>query len=447
MKIFRENNSNRYTRLFWLSFAIVLVLNIFVWLYLNQVEQQFKNQLKERLVDANQMLSRLLLEYNQSGFEISLLVPGEQNSLEYFYYLQQLESIRLNSNLQSILLVSPQGEILVASPEVIARQKMLSMVGNPHFRAALEGRQSVSEPQNIAGNYFMSAFAPLKNLDGFTVAVLVIEARATYFATIDNLKNRLLIFSIINFILILLIAAFLFRTIRRTIRYQTAIKEREHLVQLGTMAASVAHELRNPLNIIEGTNDIIKKKYRQDDDELFDYIPQEIKRLSILIDDFLKFARSPRISPETIHFRALTEQIGLSFSEAERSRFEIKISDNLPGIVSDPNLIKQCLLNVTGNALQATEKGGQVLLEILPQKKHSVKIIVTDQGSGIRQEDLDKIFNPFFTTREQGTGLGLAITKRLISHLQGHISIQSEPGKGTSVVLTIPGLRQEKERK
>lgn len=432
----------RFVLVFWSSFLIVIILNILVWLYLNQTEKQFESQLRDRLTNASQLMGRLISEYSNE-FNIHLLLPGDESSAEYLFYHLMLENIRQQSNLQSLIIVSPQGEILVSSPKVLGNARILSLSHRSEFQQAVNGNISLTGIERYAGERFLTSFAPLQDMDGFILGILVIEVRAEYFETITNLRNQLLLFSVLNFLLVLIIAYFLFRMIRKTIFYEREIQEQEHLVQLGTMAASVAHELRNPLGIIEATNDLIRKKYGQNDDEVFQYIPEEIKRLSGLIDDFLTFARAPKLQIESFRIRTVTDWLMLNLTEEEQKRFSIELDENAESFKSDKNLIQQILLNLVINALQATEKDGHVSCIIQKQGRRQFEVLIKDDGTGIKPENIDKIFTPFFTTREKGTGLGLAITNRLISHLQGTIEVSSVDGQGTTVKLFFPELNKQ----
>jgi two-component system, sporulation sensor kinase D len=426
--------SNRYIIYFWIGFLIVIFLNVFVWVYLNQVDKQFENELKNKLLSMSTLISRLIDES-----EVNAILPNNQQSIEYIYYQQLLDDISQDNDLQSILIVSPNYEILVSAPEILTNQRFINLQTDRIFNTALHGVSAVSDIQNYAGEKFMSAYTPIKDVDGFVIAVLSIEAKANYFHIINNLRNRLLVFSLINSILIIMIAFFLFRMIKKSIQYQTEIKEQERLVQLGTMAATVAHELRNPLNIIEATNDIIQKKYSKNDDELFSFIPEEVKRLSVLIDNFLQFARNPELNIENKTIVQLIDRIKLNFSEHDNARLQISILDDPDtAIKTDHSQLEQALINLIKNALEASnhDEGIKIIFESL--KKDKVKITIEDQGSGIQADLIDKVFDPFFTTKEKGTGLGLSITKRIIDQLNGNINIQSKEGKGTKIEFIIP---------
>ena len=442
MNSIAKTYSGRFVLFFWLSFTLVLLLNLLVWLYLNQVEQKFKEQLQDRLRDANQLLGRLMLEYNED-INIHLLLPGDNGSLEHLFYRQVFEEIRNHGTLQTIMLVSPQGEILVSVPVELSRQTILSFTTSPNFMRALKGEAVVSDIEEFGGERFISGYMPITDVDGFLLAILIVEAKAGYFNILSSLKNNMLTFSLLNFILISLIAFMLFRMVRRTIRYEREIRDREHLVQLGTMAASVAHELRNPLNIIEATNDTICKKYKQSEDEIFEYIPQEVKRLNLLIDDFLRFARTPRLHIEEIVIRRLFDRVKMGFDETDMDRIQLQFEKNDIRLNTDGNILQQIISNILSNSLQASDASQPVHIHVGRAAKNKVRISIEDKGGGIPEDKLDKIFEPFFTTKERGTGLGLAISKRLIQYLQGTIKVKSELNKGTIVTLEIPNLKQQ----
>ncbi|HID39115.1 MAG TPA: hypothetical protein EYP36_06340, partial [Calditrichaeota bacterium] len=345
-------------------------------------------------------------------------------------------STPLNDKVETLAIKKAFGE------DVARKLKISSTALHREFKKALSGLTVVSEIRKYAGEPFMSAYAPLKNIDGFLTAVLVIEARAGFFNVLSSLKKRLLLFSFINLVLISLTALFLFRMIQRSMHYQAELKDQQHLVELGTMAASVAHELRNPLGIIQGTNDVIKKKYHAEKDEIFNYIPDEIKRLNRLIDNFLTFSRSPQLSLEPLYMDQITEHILQSLPEENRRHL---ILSQLPDtkIQSDRQLLEQALLNVLLNAFQASRSGQAVALNISSPKKNRLRFEIIDHGTGIPKEVQAKIFTPFFTTKEQGTGLGLAITKRIVDQLQGTITVSSQKEKGTTLRIEIPDLNKK----
>ena len=381
----------------------------------------------------NMLISRLI-----NPAEINAILPQSRTSIEYLYYQQLLEDIARNNNLQSILIISPEYDVLVSAPEILADQSYLNLHSSQAFKTALNGLPAVSDIQSYSGEKFMSAFTPIQNIDGYTIAVISIEAKANYFEIISSLRHRLLLFSLINSALIILIAFFLSIMIRRSLQYQAEIKEQERLVELGTMAATVAHELRNPLNIIEATNDVIQKKYAKTNDEVFSFIPDEVKRLSVLIDNFLKFARNPELKIESKPVSQLIDRIKLNLTDQEMNRLQIVYPESDIVLKTDHSLVEQVVLNPLKNAFEACKPDETVQVKFEKIHGKNLKITVEDEGPGIPSEIMGKIFEPFFTTKEKGTGLGLAITKRIIDKLDGNISIHSDSGEGTQIEIKLP---------
>ena len=219
---------------------------------------------------------------------------------------------------------------------------------------------------------------------------------------------------------------------------QNLVKNQEHLVQLGEMAASVAHELRNPLGIIKGTNSLIQKKYGSKEDEVFSYIPDELIRLNKLIEDFLAFARTRDLSLGSINLRELVKKILLGFSDKTDIEFKFEISEDFPEINSDGDALEQILLNIIRNSVQACTQNGKIIIICDLGLKDRIKISISDNGPGIPNEIIDRIFDPFFTTRDKGSGLGLAISKRLLDQLDGDIDVRSAQEEGTTVTISLP---------
>jgi len=407
-------------------------MNISLWIYMNQVEQVFQEGLESRLTGISK-LSREML--NLSG--ITEIEIDEPSGIEHLYAEQIIEQIRDISRLQSVVILDPTGRNLASAPPAGENQATMEIQSRPAFSQALEGQIALTGISKIGQDYFLGAFIPIQNSGNLTRFVLWLEVKAGYFNLMQILRQRLLLFSILNTVLIITIALILNFSIKRNIRYQSAIKDQEHLVQLGTMAASVAHELRNPLNIIDATSELINKKFARADDEIFEFIPREVQRLSRIIDNFLTFARGIRPEREDTDLAVLIRKISLGFAENQVKLLSFENRMPAPSIFTDPNILEQILLNVIRNGMEAITANGtvQVIFEPAPGKR--MKISITDNGCGFEPVQKERLFEPFYTTKQQGTGLGLAITKRLVESLSGTIQIYGQPGTGTRVEIVI----------
>jgi len=216
------------------------------------------------------------------------------------------------------------------------------------------------------------------------------------------------------------------------------------LAALGQLSAGIAHELRNPLTSIKilvnslvgriGHNEYIK--------EDIEVIESEIERMNGIIKQFLDFSRPGHLYLSEININEIMKET-LNLVTYELKDQNISIAKNfdyaLPLINADAEKLKQVFLNIILNARQAMPNGGK--LSIKTSKENSyVEINIRDTGKGISEDIKHKLFEPFFTTREEGLGLGLPISKRIIDNHKGAIEINSTPGKGTSVVLKLPIL-------
>ncbi len=218
----------------------------------------------------------------------------------------------------------------------------------------------------------------------------------------------------------------------------------EKMAELGRISAGVAHELNAPLSVIASAAQMILRETEIPEfvREMVARIGDEAQRLSHLAKGMLSLS-SHDSTPVEVDVN-LTTRFILDFIRYEAARRAVvvlpKLDYRLPVIMMDGNQLKQILLNIVMNALQAMEAGGGVLqVETASRGKGEISIIITDNGPGIPRETLDKIFLPNFTTKKpgDGTGLGLFVTKTLVEKHGGSIEVSSSVGIGTTFVITL----------
>ena len=215
-----------------------------------------------------------------------------------------------------------------------------------------------------------------------------------------------------------------------------------HLSSISSLAAGVAHEIRNPLSSIKGFAVYLKGRLSADGDDkkTADIIIEEVERLNRVITQLIEFARPLELKKERI---SLGNLIGhaMKLMEAEAEKNNISVSLNAPGDVPpadvDPDKVKQVLLNILLNAVAAMKNGGRLAIT-LKQEKGSVLIEVMDSGMGIAAADLPRIYDPYFTSKPAGTGLGLAVVQKIMEAHGGRIIVESMEGRGTTVALFFP---------
>ena len=218
----------------------------------------------------------------------------------------------------------------------------------------------------------------------------------------------------------------------------------EKLVSLGTMAAGMAHEIKNPLSSLKIFSQLIHDRYEDPEfrKKFEDIIPKEIDRIDRIVERLLYFARSPKLMLEEVNLSSLFEDILHDFEE-QIARENISVVKTLPPdlkLMADKDQLSRALSNIILNAIQSMTKGGKLIIEAntlgMPVEKIIIKIM--DTGCGIPSASLKQIFDPFFTTKHYGTGLGLPIVHSIIDSHKGTIEIESQVDVGTVVTVTLP---------
>lgn len=219
----------------------------------------------------------------------------------------------------------------------------------------------------------------------------------------------------------------------------------EKMAELGKISAGVVHELNSPLSVIISASQMIMREEGVPEGvlEMISRISSEAQRLSQMTKGLLNFSSHDETIGEA-DLNLTTDFIlnFLNFEAARRGVMVLKQLDyTLPSIRLDANMLKQILLNIIMNALQAMEQsGGKLLVETASAGSDSVCVIIVDNGPGIPAGSLERIFDRYFTTKgpDEGTGLGLFVTKKLVESMGGDITVASESGRGTTFTVTLP---------
>ncbi|HRP02195.1 MAG TPA: ATP-binding protein [Candidatus Kapabacteria bacterium] len=243
--------------------------------------------------------------------------------------------------------------------------------------------------------------------------------------------------------------------IARDVSEQHALTDKlvqaDKLVLLGQLSAGVAHEIRNPLAAVNLSLQVLKRKYSQEDTELnyIDNALQGVERISRIVEVTLNFSKPTLPDIQDINLnQVVISAIELVSSAIKRKEIvvEFKLNDKLPTVSADFKQIQQVMINLLTNASDAIKTQGKIIIKSYIEKSQRkaesefIVVSIEDNGQGIPPEDMQKIFNPFFTRKADGTGLGLPITQRIMHQHNGVIDVESIMNKGTIFYIKIPKI-------
>jgi len=248
--------------------------------------------------------------------------------------------------------------------------------------------------------------------------------------------------------------ALLIRDIRRIRDLEEDVRRSDSLAAIGTLAAGLAHEIRNPLGGIRGAAQLLQMEVKGNEElcKYADIIIKETKRVSGLLEDLLDFANPRSLNLGQLNIHELLDSVITLLSQSaagEKVKFLTRYDPSIPLVPGDEQKLTQVFLNILKNGCEAVESDGEIRLttrfvgdfhrsEVTGDRSKMIAIDVIDNGCGIDDEDMKKIFTPLFTGKRGGTGLGLAISHKIISDHGGNIKVKSSRGEGSTFSVFLP---------
>jgi len=305
----------------------------------------------------------------------------------------------------------------------------------------------------------LRAERPLSTLSGPVLGVIEIvqdmseEYKTIFKFQIDVIITSTIVMSVLFLVLLLVVKrgeGIIQKRTQEKLRLEEALSRSKHLSSLGEMVSGISHEIRNPLGIIRSSAELLKKKVASFDpsNTIPDIIVEESGRLNNIITDFLNFAKPKRPAFAICHVEEILEKnIKYLSSQTESQGYIIKKhhDNNLPTIMADFDMLYQAFLNLLINAIQAMQNGGTIYIKI-SSTGNAVTILIEDEGEGIPDNLTEKIWDPFFTTKEKGTGLGLVIVKNIIEAHGGSIELENRSAGGVRAKVTLPENQGSRSR-
>jgi len=323
-------------------------------------------------------------------------------------------------------------------------------MGGPGIFPGMGGRSGgSSRMMHRSRQPMMSGFNEEMDRLGRAQPVLIVQLNSDQFSSPVKRQVLQMVILFTVFILVAVGSLLSLLTLRglkgsqvRLGRVEKELQRSERLAALGKMAAGVAHELRNPLSSIKGLAILLKSKFKDENDgvEAAAILVQEVERLNRSIGELLDYAKPAKLNMISLNVNVIVEKTSRLVEvdiEAQDIALDLNLSDNLPQIEVDEDKLTQVFLNLFLNGIQAMDSGG-ILRVSSRQEGNNVIVIVEDTGSGIASENLQKVFDPYFTTKNDGTGLGLAMSSKIVEEHGGEIVLTSRPGEGTRVEVVLP---------
>ena len=457
-----------------LSFVVLVMVVVggSGWVLFELTERSLERQMSESLLSVAQLLSA-----GPNGDVLRYLRPGSEGGGLHRRLMAQLNSARKIVGARRIYVFDRRGRSLLDTEPTFSIGQEI-----PHLqlRDRVEVQQVWSGQAahtvrftDEAGVHYMSGYAPIHS-SGQVVAAVGVDIGAAFMDTIRVFKRSVIVFAGVGALMTVVVALGLARTITQPIqRLVQAAREigrgnldqqvnpsaqdelgylgdtmdemRRKLVerdaQLRQMLGGVAHEIRNPLGGIEIYAGLIADDLLEEDDRKQHIVKVigEVRKLNQVISEFLFFARPAPPSPEPIRIAQLVDDAAFLLApdmEASGINYRQEVDEDLEGI-ADPEQIKRAFFNLIKNAVQAMRNGGELRVKA-ERVGDEVVVEVGDTGSGMSPEVQERLFEPFFSTKEKGSGLGLAIVRQTVEKNGGRVELRSEAGSGTTFKVALP---------
>ncbi len=418
-----------------------LVVGMSVWSY-RHVRLQVEAELENRLLSIGSVVAQRLLASPVDG------VTSADSAMVYSALGEELRRIADASDLGSIEVIDTKKRHLVGTLGSTPFGTYDPLLGGQlEATAALAGIPSASplyEAPEIPGTFFKTGFVPIEDAEGEILGLVAVEGGSGFFGILPSLRRiwgftgvaSLLIAGVL---LILLVGVF-----RALERYERGMRGAAALATAGQLAAVVAHEIRNPLAILQSRAERVQEELEAGGDPvevagLLDIVPVEVRRLDRILTNYLSLARIGDDTGRCAVVPVVEETLELVEKDLGRVGIEFQCTaesrEHRARIDAGP--LRQALMNLFLNAREAMPDGGRLDVSV-GEEGRSIKIEVRDTGRGMERETLRRLFEPFFTTRPRGSGLGLAVVDSVVRSSGGRVAVESEPDRGSCFTLWLP---------
>ena len=420
---------------------LIALVNVVWWFSYRQTAEMLDHQLGHRLAAVARAATVAF-----KPDEIDRIVMGDVHV--YLDAISRLQKVRNADSLSEAFILDENYNYLATTllePDSVYFLQELNGELIDRVLFDLEPQGAASETYRSGNIYLRSAFAPLRGTDGRTLAALGVEANVDYFDALADLRANLYFASALSLLGGIVLGVLFLLVQRRLSLAEQKLFLGETHAHLGRMVAVVAHELKNPLMIIRGSAERLKKKTQMEE---AGYVLEEVDRLNGIVTGYLDFASSGESlltsdAPEAIKLGELAAGLKKHLTDKYRGTDISWVGDTPPPeltMVGHYRSLRQVLLNLLFNGVEAclsAEKPVEVGFTAREVGK-MIEIGIVDHGTGLEGKELKKVFTPFYTTKQAGSGLGLYLSQRLIRQMGGTIRVESKPGQGARFVIELP---------
>lgn len=430
----------------WMTLAIIALLAAIIalnWYFYISIRDNLDEELGLRLqAIASLVASSIDVE------SVPVLRPKEWEPLRLTSITEQLQRQRQEYSLSNIVLIREDGITLLSLNAIYLPDEYYpnyDMDSEAMTRTISGSTAATRLYRTSAGEYMKAGYAPAYAPNGEALFAVGVEASVDFLHGLRNLRAILMTATGVSVIGIALFISFVVKATQSLIRARESLLQSESLAIMGRMAAGIAHEIRNPLFIIQSSAERLKKMHPEDSKDINTFIIEEVARLDETLRDYLLFARNepaPRGPLDlTVTLRRSIRMIEESTQETGIELLREILPEEAP-FHGEEKRLQQSFLNILLNSQQALGSEGTIKVSMALAGKYYI-LIFEDDGPGIPEKEMERIFEPFHTTKKTGSGLGLAIVKKVIEEHGGHIEIKSEPDAGTKVTVRLPSAAPE----
>ncbi len=425
----------------WMTLAIIALLAAIIalnWYFYIRIRDGLDEELGLRLqAIASLVASRIDAE------SVPVLRPREWEPMQLSLVTERLQRERQEYSLSNIVLIREDGFTILSLNAIYMPDEYYpnyDMDSEAVTRAISGSTASTRLYRASGGQYMKAGYAPAYATDGEALFAVGVEASVNFLHGLRNLKAILLTATVISVIGIALFISFVVKATQSLIRARESLLQSESLATMGRMAAGIAHEIRNPLFIIQSSAERLKKMHPEDSKDINTFIIEEVSRLDDTLRDYLLFARNEPAPKGHLDLGVTLRRSIRMIEESTKDTGIEVVQDIMPEdapFYGEEKRLQQSFLNILLNSQQALDSEGTIKVSMAQTGKYYI-LVFEDDGPGIPEKEMERIFEPFHTTKPGGSGLGLPIVKKVVEEHSGHIEIESLLDSGTKVTVKLP---------